>query len=214
MYIILKFPSNVCENSKTGMNPKVQEKLYKMNGHVIVLGIGDTALDCARSALRLGAERVSVIFRRGFDDLRANDEIFDPALYERINFIPYSLPKKAVIENNKVTSVEFTQYMPDKNGKYQESKEEHMKISCDYLITAFGSENGNKSVTDILMNKQTGKVDYSKSTYQHKIHKDIYVGGDITGIENLVDAVNDGKVASWFIHKDVQEFREIKLKDL
>jgi NADPH-dependent glutamate synthase beta subunit-like oxidoreductase len=38
----------------------------RLSGHVLVLGIGDTALDCARSAFRLGAERVSVAFRRGF----------------------------------------------------------------------------------------------------------------------------------------------------
>ena len=40
---------------------------------MIVLGIGDTALDCARSALRVGAEQVTVVFRRGFNDMRAND---------------------------------------------------------------------------------------------------------------------------------------------
>ena len=38
----------------------------KVKGHVLVLGIGDTALDCARSSFRLGAERVTVAFRRGF----------------------------------------------------------------------------------------------------------------------------------------------------
>ena len=64
----------------------------KLKGHVLVLGIGDTALDCARSAFRLGAERVSVAFRRGFQDLRANDEILEPARWEGINFIPYSAP--------------------------------------------------------------------------------------------------------------------------
>lgn len=42
------------------------ENTPKLNGHVVVLGIGDTALDCARSAYRCGAERVSVIFRRGW----------------------------------------------------------------------------------------------------------------------------------------------------
>ena len=73
----------------------------------MVLGIGDTALDCARSALRLGANRVSVVFRRGFNDLRANDEIFNPALYERINFIPYSLPKTFVEKDGKVIGIEF-----------------------------------------------------------------------------------------------------------
>jgi NADPH-dependent glutamate synthase beta subunit-like oxidoreductase len=64
----------------------------KLKGHVIVLGFGDTALDCARSAFRLGADRVTVAFRRGFQDMRANDEIFDPARWEGINFLPYSAP--------------------------------------------------------------------------------------------------------------------------
>ena len=46
------FLPNVCENVKLS---KSKEKIYKLKGHVIVLGIGDTALDCARSALRVGA---------------------------------------------------------------------------------------------------------------------------------------------------------------
>jgi len=68
----------VCENVKI---TKAKEKIYQLKGHVLVLGIGDTALDCARSALRVGAERVTVVFRRGFNDMRANSEIFDPSVY-------------------------------------------------------------------------------------------------------------------------------------
>jgi DNA (cytosine-5)-methyltransferase 1 len=50
--------SFVMENVKEGMKKSNVDKIFKMHGHVIVLGIGDTALDCARSALRLGADRV------------------------------------------------------------------------------------------------------------------------------------------------------------
>ena len=89
VYSSKNFLPNVSENVKLS---KSKEKLYKLKGHVIVLGIGDTALDCARSALRVGAERVTVIFRRGFNDMRANDEIFDPSVYERINFISNLAP--------------------------------------------------------------------------------------------------------------------------
>jgi NADPH-dependent glutamate synthase beta subunit-like oxidoreductase len=64
------FLPNVCENTKIS---KQKEKIFKINGHVIVLGIGDTALDCARSALRIGANQVTIVFRRGFNDVRAND---------------------------------------------------------------------------------------------------------------------------------------------
>ena len=63
------FLPNVCENVKLS---KSKEKIFKLKGHVVVLGIGDTALDCARSALRVGADRVTVVFRRGFNDMRAN----------------------------------------------------------------------------------------------------------------------------------------------
>lgn len=92
------FLPNVCETVKLS---KHKEKLYQLKGHVVVLGIGDTALDCARSALRVGAERVTVVFRRGFNDMRANDEIFDPSVYERINFISNLTPKK-VVKNNGI----------------------------------------------------------------------------------------------------------------
>jgi dihydropyrimidine dehydrogenase (NADP+) len=80
-----------------------------LQGHVVVIGIGDTALDCARSAYRCGADRVSVVFRRGFNDLRANDEIFLPAFYDGCNFIPYSLPEKVIVDEktNRITGVKF-----------------------------------------------------------------------------------------------------------
>jgi dihydropyrimidine dehydrogenase (NADP+) len=83
------FLNTVFKSVKLDGTPQTAPKL---KGHVLVLGIGDTALDCARSAFRLGAERVSVAFRRGFQDLRANDEILEPARWEGINFIPYSAP--------------------------------------------------------------------------------------------------------------------------
>lgn len=64
-----------------------------------MLGIGDTALDCARSAFRLGAKRVSVMFRKGFSDLRCTDEIFEPSRMEGINFVPYSSPAEFIMND-------------------------------------------------------------------------------------------------------------------
>ena len=110
------FLPNVCEGVKLSKN---KEKIYKLKGHVIVLGIGDTALDCARSALRVGAERVSVIFRRGYDDLRANDEIMDPAVYEKINFISNLTPHKVISDNGVAVGMEFNQYFKNEQGKYE-----------------------------------------------------------------------------------------------
>ena len=72
---------------------------------MIVLGIGDTALDCARSALRVGAEQVTVVFRRGFNDMRANDEIFTPSVYERINFVSNLTPHRVLKENGVASGI-------------------------------------------------------------------------------------------------------------
>jgi NADPH-dependent glutamate synthase beta subunit-like oxidoreductase len=103
------------------MNAVKQDKATKilppkLSGHVLVLGIGDTALDCARSAFRIGADRVTVMFRRGWQDLRANDEIFDPARMEGINFIPYSAPVEYGIgKDGQVTHVDYDANFPTNN---------------------------------------------------------------------------------------------------
>lgn len=80
----------------------------------MVLGIGDTALDCARSALRVGADRVTVVFRRGFNDARANEEIFAPSAYDNINFVSNLTPSKVVKDGNVAVALEFDQYFTDK----------------------------------------------------------------------------------------------------
>ncbi len=130
------FLPNVCENVKLS---KHKEKIYQLKGHVIVLGIGDTALDCARSALRVGADRVTVVFRRGFNDMRANDEIFDPSVYERINFISNLTPKKVLKDKGVAVGLQFEQYLT--NGKDYQLTGQKVNIKADYIITAFGSKN-------------------------------------------------------------------------
>jgi dihydropyrimidine dehydrogenase (NADP+) len=201
------FLPNVCLNVKEGMDKNLNKSnLFKLSGHVIVLGIGDTALDCARSALRMGAERVSVCFRRGFDDLRANDEIFDPAMYEGINFIPFSLPKE-IIKDEKTglcKGVRFYQYQKNSENKYETLKDEILNIRCEHLITAFGSETSNPEVLKLITTNE-GKLDFSHATNQSNVNSDIFIGGDVTKIENLVDAVNDGKNASYHMNKLIQE---------
>jgi NADPH-dependent glutamate synthase beta subunit-like oxidoreductase len=98
------FLPNVCESAKN-LKTNHKAKVFQLKGHVIVLGIGDTALDCARSALRVGADRVTVVFRRGFNDMRANDEIFDPSVYERINFVSNLTPKTVLKDNGLAAGI-------------------------------------------------------------------------------------------------------------
>lgn len=115
----------------------------RLDGHVLVLGIGDTALDCARSAFRRGAKRVTVAFRRGFQDIRANDEIFEPARHEGINFVPYSAPLQYQLDpqSGKVTQVEFDKNLPQNHDpndlKYSKTDQKYL-LPVDHVIQSFG----------------------------------------------------------------------------
>lgn len=71
--------------------------------------------------------------------MRANDEIFDPSVYERINFVSNLTPKKVLKENGLAVGLEFEQYFFD--GKEYKLTGETVNIKTDYIISAFGSKN-------------------------------------------------------------------------
>lgn len=70
------------------------------------------------------------------------------------------------------------------------------------MISAFGSKNEQKPI-EALVRDEKNNIVINRHTMQNKEKSYIFAGGDIIGTSNLVDAVNDGKVASWFIHKHI-----------
>lgn len=210
--------ANNFADSKTFLNQVLQsvkiegkpEAAPKLKGHVVVLGIGDTALDCARSAFRLGAERVSVAFRRGFQDMRANDEIFEPGRMEGINFLPYSAPisYKLNEDGTMVTAIEFDKNLPqntDPNNLIYNKTNQRYELPCDYVVQAFGCQLPDENWVNEIKHPKTNLIDVDYETGRTKKYDWLFVGGDAIGTKNLVDAVNDGKTASWYIHKYIQE---------
>lgn len=188
-----------------------------MGGHVVVLGIGDTAMDCARSAFRLGAERVTLCFRKGFQDLRANDEIFEPGRMEGLNFIPYSAPVDFITnDQGQVTALEFEKNFPvnnDPNDLQYERAGFKFQIKCDHVVTAFGCQLPTDEEWMKQIKTKRGQVEVDYYTNRSKSFDWLYVGGDAIGTKNLVDAVNDGKTAAWFMHKQIQEKEGFKVSD-
>ena len=85
-------------------------------------------------------------------------------------------------------------------------------MKADYIISAFGSKN-NQSEIESLIRDENGKLLINKHTMQNTAKPHIYAGGDIIGTQNLVDAVNDGKVASWFMHKAIGKKHGINYGD-
>lgn len=90
-----------------GMCSSCKTKLPKLHGNIIVLGAGDTAFDCCTSALRCGARRVTVVFRKGFTNIRAVPEEMELAREEKCEFLPFMSPKKVHMKGGRIAAMEF-----------------------------------------------------------------------------------------------------------
>jgi len=185
-------------------------KLPELHGHVIVLGAGDTAFDCAGSAIRCGAKKVSVIFRKGMQNMRAVQEESDLAKEENAEFLPFLQPKsvKMTPDGKRIRMVEFNRTEQDmETGKWIVDEEQIVTLKCDFVISAFGSGLKNKSIQDAMTDLKFhswGLPIVDENTMQTSA-EDVWAGGDINGISGLtVEAANDGKVAAWHMHRYLQ----------
>lgn len=95
----------VSEGSKPNLCACKTNQLPQLHGNVIVLGAGDTAFDCATSALRCGARKVFVVFRRGTTNIRAVPEEVELAREEKCEFIPFMSPTKVNLSNGRVSRI-------------------------------------------------------------------------------------------------------------
>jgi dihydropyrimidine dehydrogenase (NADP+) len=92
-----------------------KSELPQLYGRVVVLGAGDTAMDCATSAFRCGAQRVYIVFRRGSSEIRAVPEEADLARDEKCEFIPWAMPKAIIQRNGRIVALELYKTDKDEN---------------------------------------------------------------------------------------------------
>lgn len=144
---------------------KCKSALPSLHGNVIVLGAGDTAFDCATSALRCGAKRVFVVFRKGFNNVRAVPEevrnaldlmvvdkrIFNGrfvmlgcfqmglAIEEKCEFMPFLAPKEVIIKGDRISGIKFLRTEQLDDGTWIEDEEQEVRLKADWIISAFGS---------------------------------------------------------------------------
>lgn len=121
--------------SKAGMCA-CKSQLPQLNGVVVVLGAGDTAFDCATSALRCGARRVFVVFRKGIQNMRAVPEEVDLAKEEKCEFMPFAAPRKVIVKDGKIAGLELCRTEQDEAvgwGAFQSLHE----FFCHPLLTLF-----------------------------------------------------------------------------
>lgn len=201
-YSSKSFLPSVAEGSKN-ICPCKSSTLPKLYGNVIVLGAGDTAFDCATSALRCGAKRVFVVFRSGFSNIRAVPEEVQLAIEEKCELISYLVPHSVNVKGGKIISVTFKRREQTDDGKWVVDDEQLTTLKASFVITAFGSilddEDVIKALKPLKLNKSNIPI-INLETLESS-HEKVWCGGDLAGVGGTtVEAVNDGKVAAWNIH--------------
>ena len=183
----------------------------KIGKRVVVLGGGNTAMDCCRTAKRLGGEDVKVIVRSAFDTMKASPWEIEDAQNEDIEILNNHVPQKFLTENGKLSAVVFEKVKPevDENGrrKMVPTGEDPVVVPCDDVLCAIGQENHFPWIErDIGL--EFGEWDMpvvDKDTFQSTNPK-VFFGGDAAfGPENIIWAVAHGHQAAISIDSFCQE---------
>ncbi|HEY2256591.1 MAG TPA: FAD-dependent oxidoreductase, partial [Variovorax sp.] len=174
---------------------------------VIVLGGGNTAMDCCRSARRLGGKDVKVIVRSGFEEMKASPWEKEDAQHEGIPIINFHVPKAFVHENGKLLGMRFeiVQARYDDQGRRTlvPTGEPDVFFECDEVLVAVGQENAFPWIErdcGIAFDKD-GLPVLDKSTFQSSVPR-VFFGGDAAfGPKNIITAVAHGHEAAVSIDK-------------
>ncbi|HEX3858962.1 MAG TPA: FAD-dependent oxidoreductase [Pseudolabrys sp.] len=179
----------------------------KIGRRVIVLGGGNTAMDCCRSSRRLGGEDVQVVVRSGFDEMKASPWEKEDAEHEGIPIHNYLVPKHFTHENGKLTGITFEKVKAERDAKGRRqlvpTGEPDQHFPCDDVLVAVGQENAfpwiERDAGIAFDEWNMPKVD--KITLQSTNPK-IFFGGDAAfGPKNIIWAVAHGHEAAVSIDK-------------
>lgn len=174
---------------------------------VIVLGGGNTAMDCCRSARRLGGSDVKVIVRSGFDEMKASPWEKEDAAHEGIPIINFHVPKAFVHDNGKLVGMRFeiVKAVYDDKGRrtLEPTGEPDAYFECDEVLVAVGQENSFPWI------ERDCGIDFDKwglpvldaVTFQSTV-SNVFFGGDAAfGPKNIITAVAHGHEAAVSIDK-------------
>ena len=180
----------------------------RIGKRVIVLGGGNTAMDCCRSARRLGGENVQVVVRSGFDEMKASPWEKEDAMHEDIPIHNYLVPKAFTHENGKLTGITFEKVKAEYDAKGRRNLvpagEPDQHFPCDDVLVAVGQENAYPWIERDIGIEFDMKWDMPvvDGTTLRSTHPKVFFGGDAAfGPKNIIWAVAHGHDAALSIHK-------------
>ncbi len=181
--------------------------IEKIGKRVIVLGGGNTAMDCCRSSRRLGGEDVKVIVRSGFDEMKASPWEKEDAIHEGIPILNFMVPKSFEHRDGKLIGMKFEKVEARRDEKGRRSLvptgEPEILVECDDVLIAVGQENYFPWIErDIgLAFDEWGMPLVDKVSLQSSL-PNVFFGGDAAfGPKNIIWAVAHGHDAAISIDK-------------
>ncbi|MFL5232101.1 MAG: FAD-dependent oxidoreductase [Microvirga sp.] len=176
--------------------------IEKIGKRVVVLGGGNTAMDCCRTARRLGGEEVKVVVRSGFEEMKASPWEKEDAMHEGIPILNYLVPKEFTHAGGRLTGVVFEKVAAtlDDKGRRQllPTGEPDVTIECDDVLVAIGQENAFPWIErDIGIEFDRWGMPKVDRTTMQATNPKVFFGGDSAfGPKNIIWAVAHGHEAA------------------
>ncbi len=182
----------------------------KIGKRVIVLGGGNTAMDCCRTSRRLGGEEVKVIVRSGFAEMKASPWEKEDAMHEDIPILNFLVPKAFTHQAGRLTGVNFekVEAVVDDQGRRRlvPTGEADIHHACDDVLLAVGQENAFPWIErDIGIDFDEWNMPKVSEVSFASTNPKVFFGGDAAfGPKNIIWAVAHGHDAAISIHKFCQ----------
>lgn len=171
---------------------------------VVVIGGGNTAIDAATQSRRLGAEDVTIVYRRGASEMSATEDEQEWAQTNGVRIRHFATPYKLLGEGGHVTGVEFMRTKLDQTGRAVATGETYT-LPADMVLKAVGQvfvADPLGDGEDLALAVSDGRI--AVDAEQRTSLAGVYAGGDcVAGVDLTVAAVQDGKRAAEAIHKDL-----------
>jgi len=179
----------------------------KIGRRVIVLGGGNTAMDCCRSSRRLGGQDVKVIVRSGFEEMKASPWEKEDAISEDIPILNMLVPKEFTHRDGRVTGVMFEKVKAEYDARGRRrlvpTGEPDQHFECDDVLVAVGQENAFPWIErDIGVEFDQWDMPVVDEVTMGSTHPKVFFGGDAAfGPKNIIWAVAHGHQAAISIHQ-------------
>ncbi len=188
--------------------PEEMREPLSIGGNVLVVGGGDTSMDCVRTAVRLGAESVTCMYRRTEHEQKGREEERRHALEEGVRFQYLTAPTRFAGQNGRVSTAECVRMRlgePDESGRRRPEAipGSEFSVPADTVVLAIGYS------ADDLLEETTPGLHTDKRSHLIRVKEDhstsrrgVFAGGDnVNGADLVVTALADGRRAAEAIHR-------------